>query len=312
MRSAPPGRLVNVGTHRLHLLCAGDGVPSIVLDSALGGSSLSWSLVQPSLARVARTCAYDRGGFGWSDAGPMPRTASRIAGELFDLLRHGAVPPPYVLVGHSFGGLVTRLFTARHRDLVAGLVLIEPAIVEEWADPSADRRALVARGTRLCRYGAWAARHRIARVVSALVQAGSHGAARALVAAVSRGHFRREDEAILAPIWKLPVDARRHLGAMWTEPTFFEALGSQIETISESARVVSREASGEYGELPMAVVTSDAASPARHAADATLAARSTRGRHVVARNSGHWIPLDAPDAVVQAVTSVLMQARARF
>jgi pimeloyl-ACP methyl ester carboxylesterase len=93
----------------------------------------------------------------WSDAGPLPRTADRIADELRLLLQHAAVPPPYVLVGHSFGGLVVRLFAARHPGLVAGVVLIEPAIPEDWIDPSADRRLLVARGVRLCRYGGWAA-----------------------------------------------------------------------------------------------------------------------------------------------------------
>ena len=113
-RSAPPpGRLVSVGNHRLHIRCDGDGSPTVIFDAALGGSSLSWSLVHPSIARITRACSYDRAGFGWSEAGPLPRTAGRIADELHTLLRVAAVPAPYVLVGHSFGGLVTRLYTHR-------------------------------------------------------------------------------------------------------------------------------------------------------------------------------------------------------
>ena len=119
-----------MGTHRLHLRCSGEGTPAVVFDAALGASSLSWSLVQPAIARMTCACAYDRAGLGWSDAGPLPRTAGRSADELYDLLRREAVPGPYVLVGHSFGGLVMRLFESRHASETAGLVLIEPAIPE--------------------------------------------------------------------------------------------------------------------------------------------------------------------------------------
>lgn len=170
MRHPPPGQLVDLGTHRLHLTCAGQGAPSVIFDAALGGSSLSWSLVQPAVARYTRACVYDRAGFGWSDAGPLPRTAGRIANELHALLQRANVPPPYLLVGHSFGGLVTRLFTIAHRHDVAGLVLIEPAIPEEWAEPSAEARALIGRGTHLCGYGSAAARYGLARIVSDLVR----------------------------------------------------------------------------------------------------------------------------------------------
>jgi pimeloyl-ACP methyl ester carboxylesterase len=149
---------------------------------------------------VTRTCAYDRAGFGRSEAGPLPRTASRIAGALDVLLTAADVPPPWVLVGHSYGGLVLRLLAARQRDKVAGMVLIEPATPEDWIQPNDDMRALIARGTRLCRYGTMAARSRVAVLVAALVRLGALAPARALVALVSRGGLRRQDEEILAPI----------------------------------------------------------------------------------------------------------------
>jgi pimeloyl-ACP methyl ester carboxylesterase len=305
----PPGSLVSIGTHRLHLHCAGEGSPSVVFDAALGGSSLSWSLVHPHVARFTRACVYDRAGFGWSEAGPMPRTAGRIADELHLLLQRAGVPPPYVLVGHSFGGLVAQLFAARRGGDVAGLVLIEPAIPQEWAEPSTERRRLIERGTRLCRVGAGAARFGIARVVAGLVRAGALGAARAVVAVLSRGGLRREDEGILAPIWKLPPEARATLGMMWTQPKFFAALGSQIAMVCTSAVEVQREAPRAYADLPLTVISARGSGESRLAADEALARRSTRGRHLLASDSGHWVPLDAPQAVVDGVRDMVTLVR---
>ena len=307
--SGPPGRLVEIGTHRLHLHCAGEGSPAVIFDAALGASSLSWSLVHPAIARVTRACSYDRAGFGWSDAGPLPRTAGRIADELHRLVRLGDVPGPYVLVGHSYGGLVMRLFALRHTEDVAGLVLIEPAIPEEWADPTAAQQSSIDRGVRLCRHGVRAARSGLASVVSLLVGLRAIPAARALVALVSRGALRRDDEGILAPIWKLPPEARRLLGRMWTRPQFFEALGSQIEHVCQSATAVLHEAPADFGDLPVTVISSAAAGERRMTADLTLARQSTQGRHVVAAESGHWIPLDAPQVVIDAIAEVVQRVR---
>jgi pimeloyl-ACP methyl ester carboxylesterase len=300
---------VSVGHHRLHIRCDGDGGPPVVFDAALGGSSLSWSLVQPAVARLTRTCSYDRAGFGWSDAGPLPRTASRLADELHELLRGAAVLPPYVLVGHSYGGLVMRLYAARHPNDVAGLVLIEPAIPEEWTNPTAQQRVLIARGVRLCGYGATAARRGLAQLVSGLVHFGALRAARLVVGLVSRGGLRREDEGILAPVWKLPPEARGVLKEMWTQPKFFEALGSQIDTICESAATVMDVGPPVHDDRPLVVISSARSSQQRLQADAALAQRSRRGRHVLAAESGHWIPLDAPQVVVDAITTMVAEVR---
>lgn len=289
--------------------CRGRGTPTVVFDAALGASSLSWSLVHPAVAAVTQACAYDRAGFGWSEAGPMPRTAGRIADELHAALHAARVAPPYVLVGHSFGGLVVRLFAARHPAQVAGLVLIEPAIPEEWVEPSPERRSLITRGTRLCGIGATAARLGIARVVAGLVRAGALAPARVMVGLISRGRLRREDEGILAPIWKLPPDARRLLGTMWSQPRFFAALGSQIEHICDSAIELQREAGHSYGDLPLTIISAAVSDVTRLDADAALARRSARGRHVLVPDSGHWVPLDAPRAVVEPILEMVRQIR---
>ena len=305
----PPGRLVNIGTHALHITCRGTGSPAVIFDAALGASSVSWILVQPEVARITRACAYDRAGFGWSEAGPLPRTAGRVATELRELLQRAGIPPPYLLVGHSFGGLVMRAFAARYRSETAGLVLLDPAHPEEWLEPAGHQRQQIERGVRLCRYGAAAARLGLARVVARLVRLGALGPARAAVGIISRGGLRREDEEILAPIWKLPPEARRPLARFWTEPKFYDALGSQIASIGQSAQEVASLPDEAYRDLPLTTVSSAAAGPDRLRWQERLAQRSAYGRHVVATDSGHWIPLDQPAIVVDAIVAMLQTIR---
>ncbi len=307
-RIAAPGRLIDVGGFRLHVNCAGTGSPAVIFDAALGASSLSWVHVQPDVARITRTCAYDRAGFAWSDAGPMPRTAGRVADELLVLLRRAEIPPPYVLVGHSFGGLVMRIFAARYREMTSGLVLVDPAHPEEWAEPGEHERRQIERGTRLCRRGAAAARLGLARLVAALVDLGALAPARALTAAASHGGLGRADEQILAPIWKLPPETRRPLRQFWTEPKFFEALGSQIASICESGAEARHAGVAAFSDLPLTVISA-ASSDRRRQLHETLARQSSRGRVLEARGSGHWVPLDQPAIVIDAIVQTVEAAR---
>ena len=305
-----PGRLVDAGGFRLHLHCSGSGAPAVVMDAALAGSSISWSLVQPDVSRLTRVCAYDRAGFGWSDAGPMPRTAGRIADELRVLLDRGGVPPPFVLVGHSFGGLVMRIFAARYRNDVSGLVLVDPAHPEDWVTPAPKEQIKIDRGIMLCRSGATAARFGAARLVSGLVTLGLFGVARGLATVVSRGGLSREDEGVLAPYWKLPLETRKPLRQFWTQEKFFAALGSQIASISTSAAETLAAAAGGYGDLPLVTISSTDPGDYRLRQQDALARLSHRGRHVVASHSGHWIPLDQPQVVIDAIREVLAEATA--
>ena len=130
-KSSIPGRLVDIGGHRLHIYCVGEGVPSIVFDSGVGGFSLEWSRVQNVLARRTRVCAYDRAGYGWSDLGPLPRTSERITRELHTLLERAGVAGPYIIAGHSFGGYNAQLFARNYPDQTAGLVLIDSSHPEQ-------------------------------------------------------------------------------------------------------------------------------------------------------------------------------------
>jgi pimeloyl-ACP methyl ester carboxylesterase len=120
-----PGQLVDVGGHRMHLYCTGSGSPTVVLEPGQGGASSDLGWVAPAVARDSRVCVYDRAGRGWSDEADGPQDATQIAANLHTLLERAQVPGPYVLAGHSFGGLYVQTFAANYPDEVAGLVLLD-------------------------------------------------------------------------------------------------------------------------------------------------------------------------------------------
>ncbi len=183
----PPGRLVDVGSHRLHLLELGRGSPTILLEAGLMSTVLSWTDLQRCLAGSFRVVSYDRAGLGWSDLGPMPRTADRIVGELHSLLERAGISPPYVLVGHSFGGLTMPLFAARFPDEVAGMVLVDPVAPVEWNPPPDHDLRLTRIGAKVCRRAALLARFGLIRFVAFLLTTGEKKAASYLVRLISRG-----------------------------------------------------------------------------------------------------------------------------
>jgi pimeloyl-ACP methyl ester carboxylesterase len=121
--------IVDVGGLSLHIHCKGDGVPIVVLDTGLGGDGSQWSDVQPEMGRFTRACVYDRAGTGYSSApATKPHTNRQMARELHELLRRAGLGGPYVLVGHSMGGINVRLFASEHPDEVAGLVLVDATV----------------------------------------------------------------------------------------------------------------------------------------------------------------------------------------
>jgi pimeloyl-ACP methyl ester carboxylesterase len=122
----PPGQMVDVGGHRLHINCVGTGSPTVVIEAGWGDWSAPWQMwVQPAVAETTRVCTYDRAGMGYSEAGPLPRTSEVFARELHTLLQRAGEHGPYVLVGHSMGGWPVRIFAHEFPADVAGVVLID-------------------------------------------------------------------------------------------------------------------------------------------------------------------------------------------
>lgn len=118
--------MVDIDSHSLHIYCMGEGSPSVVIDVGFGESYTNWHTIQEGVAHDTRVCAYERAGYGSSEPGPMPRTSQQVVYELKTLLEKADIPGPYVLVGHSLGGLNMQVFASQHPDLVAGAVLLDP------------------------------------------------------------------------------------------------------------------------------------------------------------------------------------------
>jgi pimeloyl-ACP methyl ester carboxylesterase len=291
MAPPPPGRLVDVGGFRLHLNCAGSGRPTVVLDAALGGSSVSWALVQPEVARFTRVCSYDRAGFGWSDPSPEPRRVDCLVAELRRGLKALEVEPPFVLVGHSYGGFVAKLFATQHPGEVAGLVLVDVPHTRKWVQPDSAERERIARGARIARAAGVLAHFGITRLVF-------------------RFAGPRRLEGIADLLARLPSRHRSAVRSFWVRPHTLRALASLIEEAPRSAVLV-ENAWGDLGDVPLAVVTAAAPSPERLRDQEEDVRRSRRSRHIIAERSGHFVPIEEPELVVEAIRGVVTSARSR-
>ncbi len=292
-RFPPPGKLIDVGGYRMHLHVLGEGGPTVVLDSALAGSSLSWSKIQPEVARFTKVVSYDRAGFGWSDRGPHPRTLHHMTLELYELLSNADVEGPFVLVGHSYGGWIAQLLASRRPALVAGLVLVDTPHPREWVEPGSTQRARVARGARMARLAAFGARFGVMRAFLQLV----------------RFRSSSEHNRIASLLGKTPASIRPQLRSFWVRRTTLEALASQIENAPESAALLAAETTS-LGDIPLIVMTAADPSPQRLDDQLSTVALSRSGRHVIAETHDHWIPLEEPDLVVQAIRDVVASVRA--
>ncbi len=318
-RHPPPGQMVEIAAGmKLHAITNGEpsreAGATVVLDAALGASSLSWARVQPALAKFARVISYDRAGFGYSSAARTPRTVAALAAELAALLEVVAAPP-YILVGHSFGGLVVRQFARQHPERVAGLVLVDAAAPEQWAAPSPLDRRRLRLGARLARRGAWAARLGLARAVAWLLHHGAQPLARASAGAVSGGSLSQRPtprhshaDLLLAPALRLPAELRPYLRRNWLRPAYYSALASMMQNLPVSAAAMLED--GGYGDRPLALLTAANADPVRAAEQQACMRLSSRCRHWTARASGHWIPIDEPELVIEAVRWVFEQIQA--
>ena len=263
----PPGRLVDVGGHRLHLQCAGQGRPTVVLETGLGAWSSHWALVQPVVAGATRVCAYDRAGLGWSEPGPPPRGAGRIAGELRALLRQADAPGPYVLVGHSNGGLYARRYAGLYPDEVAGLVLLDATPVDLFERLPATRADFAAAQSQ-ARTFRWLAPVGIVRLLL--------------------------PRALARDLARVPAPAREAIGARNAVPGQWHAMEAEVAALPASMAEVAQGApAGGLGTRPLVVLSSTvgarsaAEAATKLAMDAEVAALSADGRHVVVEGATH-------------------------
>jgi pimeloyl-ACP methyl ester carboxylesterase len=287
----PPGRLIDIGGFRLHLDCRGTGRQVVVIDVGAGGWSISFTHIQQAITDEARVCTYDRAGMGWSDLGPAPRTSDRMANELHALLRRAGVPAPYVLVGHSLGGLTMRAFAAARPDEVAGIVLVESAHEEQWKRLPSE--AFAALGATLPRL----------RAAAAAARAGRLGPPQP------------------GPVPQASREVQTIYAAAMTTPKPYEGFAAEIEGVMLDARApVSPR---PLGDLPLTVVTAgnsfaafegsgiprEAANGAWMQLQSELVGLSTRGVQFVIDSANHRIHATHPDFIVRAIRHMLRATR---
>ena len=256
----PPGQLIDVGGHRLHLHCTGSGSPTVVLEPGHGGSSSDFGWITPAVARETRVCVYDRAGRGWSDAADGPQDGAHIAADLHTLLERAHVPGPYVLAGHSFGGLYILSFAAQFPDQVAGMVLLDSTAPNPGPAQPTDTES-----------------YSFLRRVVVLLPAVAHLGAGRLLNPFSYGTLppRSRDEA------RANSATARHL-ASWIE-----------EVLAASASAHQASLLTDLDGKPLIVLTADTGNDAKwQSAQEHMATLSTNSLHRVAHDTTHQSLLD--------------------
>lgn len=304
-RYPAPGQRVDLGGYALHIRCTGQGSPAVILESGLGSDSLGWASVQPALARQTRVCAYDRAGYGWSDRSPRPRTAMIAVDELRALLQKAGVAPPYVLVGHSLGGVYVKLYAHRYPAEVAGLVLVDPSDERDLSDLPPDYREHYRTMIAETQDGMGTLKLLINSGIPALwpallggderLPAEANAAAAALQASGSASLQTSVDELL------------------GLEASFDEVRAANIETLGDIPLALllagRAEGDGVTPELVLSGADLAAAEERQRERMARLSGLSPRGQVEVIEDSGHHIQLDRPDAVIAAVEKVLTATR---
>lgn len=317
---AHPGRLIDAG-HGVHLnfYCMGTGSPTVIFDAGWEDWSPSWALIQPAISRTTRTCAYDRAGNGFSSAGPLPRTSMEIARELHAALHNGHIPGPYLLVGHSFGSYNMRAFADMYMPEVYGLVLVdgESGDLPGLGDDASDRAEEAAALANLSACRAAIAAHKPLPPLTSQGHSVSPGAAPAKPC--SEQFFR----SLPMPEWSPELNAAV-LRIASTRLGLYTAVISEMREMPTD--VVFLQARRRlFGNRPIRVLTAQnhwydtaktpAAEHAKHMAfEAKWAAGqrqylslSTNSKQILATKSGHYIQLDQPYLVIDAIQSELQR-----
>ena len=282
----------------LHLVRSGEGAPAVVLEAGIAGSSLGWKLVEQRVAQFAEVVSYDRAGLGWSEPAAGERSLSNIVNELRELLCAAGVPGPWVLVGHSFGALVVRWFAAQHPGEVAALVLVDPVPIADWCPLTEEQEQRLARGMKLSRRGAWLARFGVVRLALASLLAGSHALPR-LMSRLGGGRGAKVTGNLAREAAKLPREAWPLVSMHWRQPKCFRAMAEYLSALPANAEAAAGAKLPEG--LPIIVL----------AADYSKTDMISGALYRRVEGSGHWIQLDHPDAVVDAIRDAVTFSRQR-
>lgn len=289
----PQGELVDIGGFRLHLNCIGQGTPTVVMDAGGGAPSVAWGLVPSEIAKFTCVCTYDRAGFGWSDPNPKTsRTSQQSVDELHLLLTKVGINPPYILVGHSLGGVNMRLYASQYPEDVVGLVLVDSSHENQMTHE-------IWRKTKML---SWL--YQVLRVVS---QVG-------LLRLIGEMNLLPILEGIKREIHKYPLALQPLFDTFKSfcyRPDYWATASDKLANIKKSFERVRSVTS--LGSLPLIVLSQDSKdskmSDERFQKWASLqldlTKLSSNSEHIIAENSGHFVPLDRPDLVISAVKRLI-------
>ncbi len=303
----PIGTMVDIGTHKMHVILSGNKTtemqPTVILDAGLGGSAIDWIRVQPEIAKFARVVSYDRSGYGWSEGSSVPRTSANIVKELHNLLQEAHIDGPYILVGHSFGGINVQLYAKTYPDEVAGIVLVDSSHENEEQDmpqkmldsfPSMSKMAWIVKSF-LAPLGALRLIQQQFYMAKAKEAYAAQGYPVEMVEMNLAGKCTTQSFQTLYEEYKnLQISLNQLKQSM---PCFGNTplivLGASKSIMSEQIKTVhDEESSTLYVQMRN-----------RHLAD--MASRSTNSTLIIAEKSGHLIPLEQPEIIVETVREML-------
>lgn len=292
-----PGKLVQVAGHRMHINCKGSGSPSVVIDAGNGSFSLEWTRIRDQLSQSVRVCAYDRSGYGWSEPGLLPRDGAKVVSELHQLLQAAGEPGPYLLIGHSLGGVHIRLYAGSYPDEVTGLILIDTAYPLEI---SPEFRLQMQSSIGFYQVMNLLTRSGLLRILGPL----------------------GGENSMPQTAHKLPVELQEAYLNLLLDPQQYTAAISEMENLPRTFEQTSQSLHGRQplGDLPLIVLTAGQTSASgstpfnEHYVPVSsnqiklqleLAALSSQGEQRVIAESGHSVHLDAPEEVIRAVRDLI-------
>jgi pimeloyl-ACP methyl ester carboxylesterase len=296
------GRWVEANGCAFYVVEKGQGGPTVVFESGIAASHLNWHCIQNAVSGFARTVSYDRPGLGWSNACATARTPSNIAAELHQLLQRAGVNPPYVLVGHSFGGFVMRRFALTYPYDVSSVVLVDPMRCDEWPPVNQAAQTTVNRAVRLCGFAIPIAQLGIARLAVTSLLCRSGRASRWLTRAGGDG-AKHVMGRVRQEIGKMPREAWPIVAAHWSRPDFYAGVRAYVGAVPGAVHEML--AADPIRSIPVVVLTPDSSTPLSVEALSQIADNI---RQVTVPDSAHWVHLDQPQAVIEIIRCAVESA----
>ncbi|HXR38340.1 MAG TPA: alpha/beta hydrolase [Terracidiphilus sp.] len=299
-RFASAGRWVEIGQgHRLYMLEKGSGGPTVLFEAGIAATNLNWFHIQEIVARFTHTVSYDRGGLGWSGPSRSARTPGNCASELHDLLQRANITPPFVLVGHSFGGLVMRRYALCYPEEVTGIVLVDPMRCEEWPPLNPGRQREVDRGKRLTGFAVPIARFGLARLAVTSLLCRSGKISGQLAGAAGKGG-RHVLDRVTEEVGKMPREVWPIIAAHWSRPGYYVGMRDHVEAVPDTVREM--QDAEPIRDIPVLLLTPGKSTPL---SDEDVLRIGDNVQQVIAADSAHWIHLDEPDLVIQSIREMV-------